>query len=71
VNARIVTGDRRRPWAEAAEVRGDRVIWTGSAAEAMKRRREGLVVADLGGAEVTGTAAELLEEVRKRGWRLS
>lgn len=53
VNARIATGNPRRPWAEAAEVRGDRVVWMGSAAEAMKRRREGLVVFDLAGAEIT------------------
>ncbi|MCU0623681.1 MAG: hypothetical protein MUF53_07425 [Gemmatimonadaceae bacterium] len=65
VNARIATGHPRRPWAEAAEVVGDRVVWMGSAAEAMKRRRAGLVVVDLKGSESLAEAGALLLEIRK------
>ena len=65
VNARIATGNPRRPWAEAAEVRGDQVVWMGSAAEAMKRRREGLVAVDVEGIELTADVGALVQEVRK------
>ncbi|HEY0777365.1 MAG TPA: hypothetical protein VGD56_05295 [Gemmatirosa sp.] len=36
VNARVWTGDPRRPWADAVVVRGDRLAFVGSAAEAGK-----------------------------------
>ncbi|MFN9216120.1 MAG: hypothetical protein ACK53A_09625 [Gemmatimonadota bacterium] len=67
MNARIATGNRRRPWAEAAEVRGDRVVWMGSAAEAMKRRRAGCPVVELGGADVTAEAAALRFAAQRQG----
>jgi predicted amidohydrolase YtcJ len=66
VNARIATGHPRRPWAEAAEVVGDRVVWMGSAAEAMKRRRAGLVVVEVEGAALTADASALRLEVQRR-----
>ncbi|MHB1296993.1 MAG: imidazolonepropionase-like domain-containing protein [Gemmatimonadaceae bacterium] len=37
VNARIATGDPRRPWADALLMEGDRVISVGSSAELRKR----------------------------------
>ena len=37
VNARIATGDPRRPWADALLMEGDRVIAVGSSAELRKR----------------------------------
>lgn len=36
VNARVWTGDPRRPWADAIVVRGDRIAFVGSGAEARK-----------------------------------
>jgi hypothetical protein len=36
VNARIRTGDPRRPWADALVVDGDSVVFVGSSAEARK-----------------------------------
>ena len=36
VNARIWTGDARRPWAEAVAVRGDTIVAVGSSAEVRK-----------------------------------
>jgi predicted amidohydrolase YtcJ len=37
VNARVWTGDRRRPWADAVLVRGERIEAVGSSAEVKKR----------------------------------
>ena len=39
VNARVWTGDPRRPWADAVVVRGDRLAYVGSGAEARKLTR--------------------------------
>ena len=36
VNARIPTGDPRRPWADAIAIEGDRVVVISSSAEVMK-----------------------------------
>jgi predicted amidohydrolase YtcJ len=36
VNARVWTGDARRPWADAVAVEGDRIKAVGSSAEIMK-----------------------------------
>lgn len=40
VNARVWTGDPRRPWADALVARGDRLVFVGSAAEARKLTRD-------------------------------
>jgi predicted amidohydrolase YtcJ len=37
VNARVWTGDNRRPWADAVSTTGDRISAVGSSAEVMKR----------------------------------
>jgi predicted amidohydrolase YtcJ len=37
VNARVWTGDPRRPWADAVLVHGDRIVLVGSSAEVKKR----------------------------------
>ncbi len=60
VNARIPTGDSRRPWADAAMVREGRVEWLGRSAEAMKRRPADAVVVDAAGREFGPDPAELL-----------
>ena len=36
VNARVWTGDARRPWADAVAVRGERIAAVGSSAEVRK-----------------------------------
>ena len=50
VNARIATGDPRRPWADAMLVDGNRVIAIGSSAALRKRAPEAEVVDANGGA---------------------
>lgn len=51
VNARVWTGDPRRPWADALVARGDRLAFVGSAAEARKLTRDAPAaeVVDAGG----------------------
>jgi predicted amidohydrolase YtcJ len=44
VNARVWTGDPRRPWADAVLVSGDRVVLVGTSAEVKKRAGSALVV---------------------------
>jgi len=44
VNARVWTGDPRRPWADAVLVRGERIEAVGSSAEVRKRAGEARVV---------------------------
>ncbi|MDX2183762.1 MAG: hypothetical protein SFW08_07255 [Gemmatimonadaceae bacterium] len=53
VNARIATGDRRRPWADGAVLEGGVVVFLGASAEAMKRRGPTSRVIDANGAELT------------------
>jgi hypothetical protein len=49
VNARVWTGDERRPWADAVLVRGDRIVAVGSSAELRKRGAAATTVVDAGG----------------------
>jgi predicted amidohydrolase YtcJ len=53
VNARVWTGDPRRPWVDAVLVRGDRVEAVGSSAELRKRIQPGTKVVDAHGMMVT------------------
>jgi predicted amidohydrolase YtcJ len=53
VNARVWTGDRRRPWADAVLVRGDRIDAVGSSAAIRKRVAPGDRVIDAHGMMVT------------------
>ncbi|HVA57862.1 MAG: hypothetical protein WBQ26_15945 [Gemmatimonadaceae bacterium] len=53
VNARIATGQPRRPWVDAAALAGDRVARVGSSAEIRKFAPEGARVVDAQGAELT------------------
>jgi len=53
VNARIWTGDRRRPWADAVLVRGDRIEAVGSSAEIRKRIRPDIRTIDAHGMMIT------------------
>jgi predicted amidohydrolase YtcJ len=59
VNARLRTGDPRRPWVDAAIVEGDRVTFAGPSAEAMKRLPAGVTPLNARGAELAADAAEL------------
>jgi hypothetical protein len=52
VNARVWTGDHRRPWADAVVAAADRVALVGSSAEARKMVRPSTDVIDAGGAMV-------------------
>ncbi|MDE3127158.1 MAG: hypothetical protein KGL38_04080, partial [Gemmatimonadota bacterium] len=52
VNARIATGDARRPWADAAALAGDRVVAVGSSAEIRKLAPADAVVEDARGMEL-------------------
>ncbi|MGI9078085.1 MAG: amidohydrolase [Gemmatimonadaceae bacterium] len=49
INARVWTGDTRRPWADAVAVRGDRIAAVGSGAEVRKIAGEKTRVIDAGG----------------------
>lgn len=53
VNARIRTGDRRRPWADAAALAGETVVAVGSSAELQKRAPTSVRVVDAAGAELS------------------
>lgn len=56
VNARIETGDPRRPWADALLLDGDRVLAVGGSAELRKRAPDAEVV-DARGAAVSPDGA--------------
>ncbi len=57
VNARVKTGNPRRPWADAIGVdAAGAVVFVGSSAEARKLAAAGVVVLEAGGAEIDGTA---------------
>src|SRR6478672_1084968 len=49
VNARVWTGDRARPWADAIAVDGDRIAMVGSSAEVRKATATGTNVVDARG----------------------
>ena len=49
VNARVWTGDVRRPWADAVAVRGDRIAAVGSSAAVRKLAAASARVIDAGG----------------------
>jgi predicted amidohydrolase YtcJ len=53
VNARVWTGDARRPWADAVLVSGDRITSVGSSAEVQKAARPLTRVIDAKGAMLT------------------
>jgi predicted amidohydrolase YtcJ len=53
VNARVWTGDPRRPWADAILVRGERIEAVGSSAEVKKRAGTATKVVDARGMMVT------------------
>ncbi|MBA3672772.1 MAG: amidohydrolase family protein, partial [Gemmatimonadaceae bacterium] len=53
VNARVWTGDPRRPWADAVLVRGERIETVGSSAEVKKRAGLAVRTIDARGALVT------------------
>ena len=52
VNARVWTGDERRPWADAVAVSGDRITAVGSSAEIRKLAPPGARVVDAAGGMV-------------------
>ncbi|MDE3153441.1 MAG: hypothetical protein KGL93_14445 [Gemmatimonadota bacterium] len=52
VNARIPTGDARRPWADAAALAGPRVVALGASADLRKRAPRGARVIDARGAHL-------------------
>ena len=51
-NGRIFTADKNHPWAEAVVIKGNKIAYVGSNAEALKKA-EGAEVEDLGGKLVT------------------
>jgi hypothetical protein len=53
VNARVWTGDRRRPWADAVLVRGERIEIVGSSAEVKKHTGGGVHTVDAKGMMLT------------------
>jgi predicted amidohydrolase YtcJ len=53
VNAKVWTGDRRRPWADAVLVRGDRIAIVGSSAEVKKHAGGNVLTIDARGMMMT------------------
>ncbi|MBX3173855.1 MAG: hypothetical protein KF709_05550 [Gemmatimonadaceae bacterium] len=60
VNARIATGDPRRPWADAMLIEDGRVLATGASA-ALRKRAQLAEVVDAQGAEVSADGAPFNE----------
>lgn len=58
VNARVWTGDERRPWADAVLVRGARIAGVGSSAEIRKRAGSAATIVDARAMMVLPHAAE-------------
>lgn len=61
VNARIATGDPRRPWADAVVFDGPTVLAMGSSAELRKRFGTAARVVDAKGAVIDMTAPSVLQ----------
>lgn len=60
VNARVATGDPRRPWADAILLEGTRVIAVGQSAALRKRAGDAAII-DGKGAEVTADGSPFRE----------
>ncbi|HEY0972657.1 MAG TPA: amidohydrolase [Gemmatimonadales bacterium] len=71
VNARVWTGDARRPWADAIAVRGDRIAAVGSSAEVRKMAGAGARVIDARGGMVTPGFIDSHVHFVDGGFRLS
>jgi len=71
VNARVWTGDARRPWADALAVRGDRIAAVGSGAEVRKLAGDGARVVDARGGMVVPGFVDAHVHFVDGGFRLS
>ena len=69
VNARVWTGDPRRPWADAVAIEGDRITAVGTSAEIMKLARDARVI-DAKGAMVVPGFIDTHEHFVEGGFRL-
>ena len=58
VNARVWTGDERRPWVDAVLVRGSRIVGVGSSAEIRKRAGAAATIIDAKSMMLLPSAAE-------------
>jgi predicted amidohydrolase YtcJ len=71
VNAKVWTGDPRRPWATALAVAGDRLVAVGSTAEVRKLVPPGVRVIDAGGRMVVPGFIDSHVHFLEGGFRLS
>jgi predicted amidohydrolase YtcJ len=71
VNARVWTGDARRPWADALVAAGGRIVQVGSSAEARKLAGSSTRVVDAGGALVVPGFIDAHVHFIEGGFRLS
>jgi predicted amidohydrolase YtcJ len=71
VNARVWTGDARRPWADALVASGGRIVQVGSSAEARKLTGPSTRVVDAGGALVVPGFNDAHVHFIEGGFRLS
>ena len=60
VNARVRTGDARRPWADAIIVRDETIDFVGSTAEARKRIGHSMRIIDMQGMTIVPVVGPLI-----------
>ena len=70
VNARVWTGDARRPWADGVAVRGDRVAAVGSSAQIRKMSVAATRVIDANGQMLVPGVHDTLAHFVDAGFRL-
>jgi predicted amidohydrolase YtcJ len=67
-NARVYTVDESQPWAEAVAIRGDRIVWVGSDADADRRRGDGTRIIDAEGRLLLPGFIDSHNHIRSGNW---
>lgn len=67
-NARVYTVDDSQPWAEAVAIRGDRIVWVGSDADADRQRGDRTRVIDAEGRLLLPGFVDSHNHIRSGNW---
>ena len=67
-NARVYTVDESQPWAEAVAIRGDRIVWVGSDADADQQRGDRTRVIDAEGRLLLPGFIDSHNHIRSGNW---